>query len=219
MKTLPAAIIIMALFGASTGSMAQNPVWDQWDPAVIDRANTAADLEYLTEEEKKVILFMNLARLDGKLFGETFLTEYIESNNTDKTSYVRSLYRDLRRLDPLHPLIPEKDLTAIAQGHANQSGKTGHMGHKNFQKRFKPVMGNPYNHVGENCSYGFDRAIDIVITLLIDEGVKNLGHRENILSEDFNSVGVAIRPHKRLRYNCVIDFGTRNRSGLNEIPG
>ena len=219
MKTLLAAILIMAMAGNSSSSRAQNPVWDQWDPAVIDQANTAADLEYLTGEEKKVILFMNLARLDGKLFGETFLTEYIESTNTEKTSYVRSLHRDLRRLDPLHPLIPEKDLTAIAQGHATRSGKTGHMGHKDFRKRFKPVMGNPYNHVGENCSYGFDRAIDIVITLLIDEGVKNLGHRENILSEDFNSVGVAIRPHKRLRHNCVIDFGTRNRSGLNEIPG
>jgi len=72
--------------------------------------------------------------------------------------------------------------------------------------------------VGENCSYGFETAIDIVLSLLIDEGVKNKGHRQNILSEDFNSIGVAIRPHITYRVNCVMDFGRRDRSGLNQVP-
>ena len=79
-------------------------------------------------------------------------------------------------------------------------------------------MGNPYYHVGENCSYGYDQAIDIVLTLMIDEGIKDVGHRKNILSEDFNSVGVAIRPHKNYRINCVIDFGHQKSSNLNKIP-
>jgi uncharacterized protein YkwD len=79
-------------------------------------------------------------------------------------------------------------------------------------------MGNPYYHVGENCSYGYDQAIDIVISLLIDEGVPDMGHRKNTLNDQFNSVGVAIRPHKEYRVNCVIDFGHRNSSSLNEIP-
>ena len=79
-------------------------------------------------------------------------------------------------------------------------------------------MGNPYYHVGENCSYGYEQAIDIVLTLMIDEGIKDVGHRKNILSEDFNAVGVAIRPHKNYRINCVIDFGQQKRSSLNEIP-
>ena len=77
---------------------------------------------------------------------------------------------------------------------------------------------NPYNHVGENCSYGYERAIDIVISLLIDKGIKNLGHRNNILSPDFNSIGVAIRPHKTYRVNCVMDFGSRDRTGMNDVP-
>ena len=45
-----------------------------------------------------------------------------------------------------------------------------------------------------------------------------MGHRKNILSEEFNSVGVAIRPHKSYRVNCVTDFGRQNRSDLNEVP-
>jgi uncharacterized protein YkwD len=196
----------------------QSSAWDRWNPELVDRLNTAKEKEYLSEEEKKVVLYMNMARNNGSLFAETFLADYISDNNVENTGYVRSLKRDLKKVSELNPLIVEEDLTAIAQEHATSSGKSGRVGHQGFNKRFKPLMGNPYNHVGENCSYGFDRAVDIVITLLIDEGIKGTGHRENILNEGFNSVGVAIRPHKNYRVNCVADFGRRSRSDLNQVP-
>jgi uncharacterized protein YkwD len=180
--------------------------------------NTAKEFENLNEEEKKVILFMNMARHDGPLFAKTFLTIYVVEKNLGNSSYIRSLYRDLNKVGNLAPLLPEKDLIAVAQGHALKSGETGTTGHGGFKKRFEPLIGDPYNHVGENCSYGYERAIDIVISLLIDEGIKDLGHRDNILSFDFNSVGVAIRPHKSYRVNCVMDFGSRDRSAMNEVP-
>ena len=71
---------------------------------------------------------------------------------------------------------------------------------------------------GENCSYGFEEAISIVITLLIDEDIEGVGHRKNILNPGYNSVGVAIRPHKDYQFNCVMDFGQKNRSNLNQVP-
>jgi uncharacterized protein YkwD len=197
---------------------AQSNPWQEWDSDVIRSLNTAAHKEYLNDEEKKVILFMNMARHDGPLFERTFLESYIREKQQENTSYVRSLRKDLKKISGLSPLIPEKDLTAVAQGHAKKSGENGTTGHQDFNKRFEPLLGNPYNHVGENCSYGYEQAIDIVISLLIDEGVKNLGHRNNILADDFNSVGVAIRPHKTYRTNCVMDFGSRTRSTLNEVP-
>lgn len=193
-------------------------VWEQWDTEVIREAHTASDFEYYSEEEKKVVLLMNLARMDGPRFAETVLDEYVRTHNVDNNSYLRSLYRDLRNTEGLPLLHPEEDLTSIAQQHATESGRTGHTGHKNFEQRFEPFMGNPYQNVGENCSYGYARAIDIVLSLLIDDGVKSLGHRENILNPEFNSVGVAIREHKRYRYNCVIDYGKKDRSNLNNIP-
>jgi uncharacterized protein YkwD len=45
-----------------------------------------------------------------------------------------------------------------------------------------------------------------------------MGHRRNILNQSYNSVGVAIRPHRSYRVNCVIDFGKKNRSDLNQVP-
>jgi uncharacterized protein YkwD len=196
----------------------QNPVWDSWDPDVIRSLHTGKGIAYLTEEEQKVVLFMNMARFDGPLFASTFLDAYVEENSVENTSYLRSLYKDLKKKSELVPFQVEGDLTSVAQGHADLSGRTGHVGHKNFDKRFAPLRGNPYTAWAENCSYGYKDAVDIVISLLIDEGIKGVGHRLNILNEEFNSVGLAIYPHKTYKTNCVIDFGKMKRSDLNKVP-
>lgn len=212
------SLVICLMLLLPLNIFSQSSAWDRWSPDVVKKLNTGMDKLYLTEEEKKVILFMNMARYNGSLFAESFLDAYIRSNNIENTTYVRSLYRDLSKISDLPLLLPEEDLTAIAQDHATKSGKTGRVGHQGMTKRFEPFMGNPYYQVGENCAYGFNQAIDIVITLLIDEGIKGTGHRENTLNEGFNSVGVAIRPHRSYRVNCVIDLGRQIRSDLNQIP-
>ena len=101
----------------------QSGVWDRWDAELVRTLNTAHDTEYLNDEEKKVILFMNLARNNGPLFAETFLDTYVTENKTEKSSYLRSLYKDLKKVSELDPLVPEKDLTSIAQGHAKKTGE------------------------------------------------------------------------------------------------
>ena len=185
----------------------QDTIWEQWDQAVIDQANTAKNIAYYSENEKKVVLLMNLARLDGQLFSSTYLSYYIQANKIPKNSYVKSLYRELKIVKGLPVLEPKKDLFEIAKGHATKSGNTGHVGHIDMNQRFAEVFGSVYFHMAENCSYGYEDAMDIVITLLIDDGVKSVGHRKNILNKSFNSTGVSIQPHKDYRSNCVIDFG------------
>ncbi len=224
MNRVRAILITPLLFSLSgtvsgTGQPEGSDPWSRWDEATVRMLHTAADIPYKNEEEKKVVLFMNMARHDGPLFAETFLDAYVEQNQVKRSGELRSLYRELKNTTGLSPLVPMKDLTAVAQQHATRMGESGRTGHQRFQQRFEPLMGNPYLHVGENCSYGYFDAIDIVITLLIDQGVRDLGHRKNILNEGFNAVGVAIRPHKNYRVNCVIDYGAVKPSGdLNDLP-
>ncbi len=197
-------LLTLSFFQLNAQKYIDQKVWNRWDSLIIAKANTAMDADYMTSEEKLVILITNLARTDGPLFSGTFLDTYIEGE--EKNKYIKSLYKDLKPVKNLPLLYPEKDLYNVAFGHAIKSGKSGHLGHKGFESRFKPLM-KKYNSVAENCSYGYDKAIDIAIQLLIDKDVPNLGHRINMLNPGFDSIGVSIQPHKSYRFNCVMDFG------------
>jgi uncharacterized protein YkwD len=203
-KYISIALIVLQVFHANL--LASSNPWDQWDSETLKYADTAAEADYMSLEEKQIVLITNLARIDGPLFINTFLKSYM----TDKkpNSYTRSLTRDLNKIKGLQVLVPEKDLFDVAKGHATESGKTGHVGHKNFDKRFKPLLGK-YDRVAENCAYGLESATDNVIQLLIDENVKDLGHRKNMLNPEFSSTGASIQPHKNYKHNCVIAYARK----------
>ncbi len=197
--------IYFCLFGNFL--MAQNTIsYKGWDSETVQNANTAESADYLSEMEKQVVLLTNLARINGPHFAATFLEEWLKDKKS--SGYSRSLVRELKKTNGLPLLYPMKDLYDIALGHAVKSGKKGTTGHQDFDKRFKPVLG-PYKLVAENCAYGYEKAMDIVIGLLVDEGIRDLGHRKNMLNPELNSIGVSIQPHKRYTYNCVMDFGKR----------
>lgn len=180
----------------------------------IAAANTAADVGYLTKEEKKVIMFTNLARLDGKRFCDDFAEKYIKLKGLKSTnSYVTSFYEDMTKVEGLRMLKPSEALCEAATYHAEDIGEHGITGHNSSDgtsfgdrvKRFLPTA----NYWAENISYGTynDIAVVIVMQLLIDDGVSSLGHRHNILNEDITHIGVSIRPHQfQYKYNCVQDF-------------
>jgi hypothetical protein len=178
----------------------------KWSDLVLNSANTAKDIDFFDAKEKEVVLYLNLVRIDPKLFSETFLKQYLDAAQIH-SSYSRSLQKTLEKTIPMEALIPEHDLFVIAREHAIKSGQQNKTGHGDFAKRIKKVESKYPHYIGENCDYGQHSALDIVMRLLIDEGIKNLGHRKNILNSQYHYVGVSIQPHKRYIYNCVIDFG------------
>jgi hypothetical protein len=181
---------------------------DSWDPAILEKANTAKNTHYLKESEKEVIFYTNLARADGKLFSESYLELYLKSNELKPDSFTLSLLKELEFIKDLPMLYPDNELYDIARDHAIKSGKSGKKGHQGFEKRFKEARKIFYAY-GENCYYGRDNSLLIVLELLIDNGINDLGHRRNMLDPVYNFVGVSIMPHKESGYNCVMDFGAR----------
>lgn len=189
----------------------QKGIFSAWGDSVLKKADTAAGSEFLNEDEKQVILIINLARTDGAFFAETFLKNYLVLKEKKSNPYIRSLFQDLRKVKNLPMLLPEKELYDIARDHATRSGKKGYQGHKGFRNRYTEVMSR-YMEVGENIYYGEYTPAEIVLQLLIDEGIEDLGHRDNILNPRFNSIGVSIKPHKNFAYNCVMSFGLLPRT-------
>jgi hypothetical protein len=190
-----------------------------WTYAELEKADTGWNAPYLNLEERNTIKLMNLARMDGRKFYNTYIKEYVRQNwsdynNIDTTGYYYiSLKADLYKTKNLLLLYPDRKLIEAAKYHAVDMGKTGKIGHESsdgtsFYKRLGRITGTEYG-VSENCSYGYAKAMDIVFQLLLDEGVESLGHRRNILSQWNKSVGVAIRHHKTYGYNCVMDFSDK----------
>jgi uncharacterized protein YkwD len=193
--------LIILLISASLFAQ-KNSVWKN---DVVKKANTAAACTYLTKEEKAVILYINLVRLEPKLFGNTYLKAYLDSTN-EKNSYTRSLIKILETIKPVNVLSPDQRLYDFAKAHAIKFGKEGKIGHGNYTERIARIKKEFGGTMAENCDYGNKIALDIVISLLIDENIKTLGHRENILDPEFKFIGTSIQPHKKYEWSCVMDF-------------
>ena len=59
---------------------------------------------------------------------------------------------------------------------------------------------------GENIAYGKTNARDIVLALIIDDGLPSRKHRKNIFNPKFNYAGAACGRHALYRSVCSIDF-------------
>lgn len=105
------------------------------------------------------------------------------------------------------PLELSTCLSRSAQDHANDQGQTGDTGHigedgsNPGSRAARHVTGTPY--CGENISYGSRSARDIVIQLLVDDGVPDRGHRKGLFRKDFKSIGIGYGPHPRYRHMSV----------------
>ena len=177
-------------------------------------ANTGVYANYLSAEEKKVLQLINLARTDGNLFLKEYADKFIAANPIFKNNkFAQSLYTDLRKAKGLPALTPNEKLFRSAKAHALDIGTKGLKGHnsssgESFNKRI-PKFLSTYMGFGENISYGTDNnnALPIVMLLLIDNNNPDYGHRKNILSPSFETIGTSIQQHKAYGYLCVQDFG------------
>ena len=115
----------------------------------------------------------------------------------------------LRAARPLSPLSLATGMCSGARSLVSEqsaSGATGHRGADgSFCEQRAERFGAWREPMGENLTYGDDTARERVLTLLIDDGVANRGHRQRILNPAYKVVGVACGGHK-LGSMCVITF-------------
>jgi uncharacterized protein YkwD len=177
----------------------------EWNDSKYAICNTAADVDYLNEEEKSLIHILNLARTNPPLFANTVITKYV--NTSDKkyllnNKYLISLLATMKNLKAAGILAPDKKCFTSASCHAQTSGLSGYVGHDRKNNKCEKAS----YYFGECCDYGHDKALDILMALLIDENVATLGHRKICLDPSYKTLGISIQPHKIYRYNAVLDF-------------
>jgi uncharacterized protein YkwD len=158
----------------------------------------------MSAEEKKLIYIINLMRTNPALFTSTVVSKYPDSaymTSLKNSSYYKSLLTTLRTQVPLGLLYPDSVCFVSANCHAITAGKKGYVGHERQTEDCKKKW--VFN--GECCDYGHNQALDILMSLLIDDGVPSLGHRKICLSP-YNKIGASLQTHEVYSYNTVIDF-------------
>lgn len=124
--------------------------------------------------------------------------------------------RFLQSAKPLQPLVLSPGMCKAAADHcADQAG--GGFGHGSNPARRMNRYGTWGSSWGENISYGKRTARDIVLALIIDDGLRARKHRKNIFSPNFNFAGAAYGPHAGYGSVCNIDFAgdyAERNSGL-----
>ncbi|MCU0375278.1 MAG: hypothetical protein MUF24_08225 [Chitinophagaceae bacterium] len=208
MFKIPALFLFTYL---ATGVIAQQPknplsaYGQEWSNPKYAACHTAAGVKYMTAAEKEVIFIINLMRqypqqflnLVVKNWPDTSYRTYWKGN-----TYYASLLTDLQKMKPAPLLLPDSVLWVSAGCHAQSSGLTGYTGHQ----RQTPECKSKERFLGECCDYGSSKPLDIVMSLLIDEGVESLGHRKLLMDNNYTGAAAAIRPHKKYGTNAVINF-------------
>jgi uncharacterized protein YkwD len=125
--------------------------------------------------------------------------------------------RFLREADVTGPVSVSRGMSLGARDlvrDQGSSGATGHLGADGSQVWDRVNRyGNWQGSVAENIAYGYDKARDVMMQLIIDDGVKDRSHRTNIFNGTFHIVGVSCGQHARYDTMCVITYANGYSEG------
>jgi uncharacterized protein YkwD len=210
---------------AEESTSKKNQDADKWDIALLD---TARNVDYLSTVEKDVILEMNKARSNPALYADLYISPrtkkydgklYNGSVTTNEgVAVVNDCISFMKKAKALPVLNPAKGLSLAAQDHSSTQGETdqtGHTGVDGSTPFTRIEKYGTYRTAGENIAYRATSGRDIVVQLLIDDGVPNRGHRKNIMNKDFSSSGVGFtKKHKTYGSVCVITYAGTYKENL-----
>ncbi|MCA9514210.1 MAG: CAP domain-containing protein, partial [Myxococcales bacterium] len=116
----------------------------------------------------------------------------------------------LKKSRPVGQLRPSAGLARAAASHAADLGDNDFVGHEGTDGSTPDSRARRFGTWGgviaENITFGSETAEDVVIDLLVDDGVSDRGHRDLMLADDVHVAGVACEEHPTYRLACVVDY-------------
>jgi uncharacterized protein YkwD len=194
---------------------------DGWDITALD---TARNEPNFTQNEKDLIFHINQVRTNPRLFSTQFIEpissrfqdNVYTSSNGDRYQTAEGIFavqdciRYLQSAVAVPPLKPSQALHQSAQAHARDSSMTGIVGHDSsngtsFTDRLRSYL-QVNATFSESISYGLTDPLEIVMIMMVDDGLPNRENRDNMRFGGFSYVGVACDTHPTYRSLCVFDF-------------
>lgn len=212
-------ILIIALCFSPFSLLAQKNVPVNQKPNVPKpgetRASTAMEIAVLEEinlarsDPQKYVVFLEEYK---KLFkgNVVYLPGFLRVQTNEGKTPVEEAIEYLKTLPKLKPFTFSNSLNKAANlqladliadstiGHTGRDGSDL----KTRLKRFG-MVGELY---AENIAYYADTAREIVLTMIVDDGVKSRNHRKNVFSQNLRLIGIAFGKGKTGEGLCVADF-------------
>jgi uncharacterized protein YkwD len=199
-------------------SMPDNSVWDQ---KLLD---TARNVDYLTTKEKDFIYETNKLRSNPLKYAEAYIRTrlnrfagkvFITGTNVniltkEGVDAYKEAFNVLINTKPLPLQYPSRGISLAARDHAEDMIKNDFMEHEGSNGSDPATRVSAYGiwgkSIGENISLGDSEGREILIDLVVDDGVSDRGHRKNILSSDFKYLGISSLEKKDSKTITVIDY-------------
>jgi uncharacterized protein YkwD len=173
------------------------------------RASQQAMLDELNHARTQPARYAALVEANYVGLGEDriYLRDGVRIRMTEGLSAVREAVAYLKQARPVPALRAHGCLGTAALAHVKDQGPRGSVGHNGSDgsdppRRAAKALGRKAA-CGENISYGPETPREHVIGLLVDDGVPDRGHRENIFLAEYRSFGAAVGPHKVYRQMAV----------------
>jgi uncharacterized protein YkwD len=202
---LPLTLSLLAplLFGADPGS----------STAVPDHVSAAAIIHEMNLARQNPALYATFVEQTRQNYsgGVCLLPGNVRMRTHEGVRALDDAIQFLRRAKPKPPLALSPGLCLAAADHCREQagGATGH---------YSSHGGDPGNRISrygvvsqgwaENIAYGRHTAREIVLALIVDDGVRGRGHRKNIFNPTYDVAGAAYGPHARFGSVCSIDFAS-----------
>ncbi len=183
---------------------------------IISLAPLAVRASDLAEQ---VLAEINLARTAPQQYAQIVAAQSVGYHGTEGDRAVVEAVNFLNKAHALPALSASAGMSSSALSHVLDAGPAGARGHKgsNGSQPWDRMarFGRWVGQAGENIDYGVHDARSIVVRLIVDDGVRDRGHRKNIFNRGYTVAGAASGYHATYGAMCVIDFA----GAFVETPG
>lgn len=121
---------------------------------------------------------------------------------------VREAIAVLRRTRKLAAPSPSEGMSQGAADHVRDQGRSGGLEHEGTDGSTPASRVGRYGRwrhgIAESMAFGENPARDVIVQLLVDDGVPDRGHRTMLLHPAYRAAGAACGSHAQYRQMCVI---------------
>ena len=147
-----------------------------------------------------------LKNFDGNLLTLPDKHEILETEEGPRA--YKEAIEFLKNQKPINVIEYDEEASKVALEYSKflSNSKEGQVEDENqIEQRVEKYLDYDYS-ISENIDFGGSTGIEVIVNLLVDDGVKNRTHRENLFSDKYEYYGVGVFEHPDYDFCTVIDY-------------